>query len=113
MPPGFMLGLWNNDEAFNEKYLSKHPGYYETGDAGYFDEDGYLNVMSRLDDIINTAGHRLSTAQMEEVLLSHNDIVEAAVIARIDNIRGEIPIGFVVIKVGHNPKPEILQKECI
>jgi len=62
MPPGFMLGLWKNEEAYKEKYLSAHPGYYESGDAGYFDEDGYLNVMTRLDDIINTAGHRMSTA---------------------------------------------------
>lgn len=66
-----MSTLWNNDEAFVNKYMSESPGYYVSGDAGYFDEDGYLNVMSRLDDIINTAGHRLSTAAMEEVLISH------------------------------------------
>ena len=71
LPPSFMSTLWNNDEAFVNKYMSESPGYYVSGDAGYFDEDGYLNVMSRLDDIINTAGHRLSTAAMEEVLISH------------------------------------------
>lgn len=113
MPPGFMLTLWGSDEAFKAKYLNNHPGYYETGDAGYFDYDGYLNVMTRLDDIINTAGHRLSTAQMEEVLLGHNDVVEAAVVARVDTLRGEIPVGFVVIKQGHNPDPATLQKECV
>lgn len=84
MPPSFMLTLYNNDKAFIEKYLEETPGYYTTGDAGYFDEDGYLNVMTRLDDIINTAGHRLSTASMEEVLMTHPKISEAAVVAKIE-----------------------------
>lgn len=83
MPPSFMLTLYNNDEAFIKKYMIETPGYYTTGDAGYFDEDGYLNVMARLDDIINTAGHRLSTASMEEVLISGGKVVEAAVVAKI------------------------------
>lgn len=82
MPPSFMLTLYNNEQAFIQKYLIHSPGYYETGDCGYFDKDGYLNIMTRLDDVINTAGHRLSTAQMEEVLLKHEDIVEAAVVAK-------------------------------
>lgn len=98
MPPSFMLTLYNNDEAFIQKYLTDAPGYYQSGDCGYFDTNNYLNVMTRLDDIINTAGHRLSTAQMEENLLNHEDIVEAAVVARIDDLKGEIPIGFVVTK---------------
>jgi propionyl-CoA synthetase len=74
MPPSFMSTLYNNDHAFMEKYMRDTPGYYTTGDAGYFDKDGYLNVMTRLDDIINTAGHRLSTAAIEEILLSHPSI---------------------------------------
>lgn len=82
MPPSFMLTIYNNEQAFISKYLEETPGYYTAGDAGYFDEQGYLNVMTRLDDIINTAGHRLSTAQMEEVLLKHKDLVEAAVISK-------------------------------
>jgi propionyl-CoA synthetase len=88
MPPSFMLTLYNNDKAFLAKYLEETPGYYTTGDAGYFDSDGYLNVMTRLDDIINTAGHRLSTAGMEEVLLGNTKISEAAVIAKIDELKG-------------------------
>lgn len=88
MPPSFMLTLYNNDKAFLAKYLEETPGYYTTGDAGYFDSDGYLNVMTRLDDIINTAGHRLSTAGMEEVLLGNAKISEAAVVAKIDELKG-------------------------
>lgn len=83
-----MLTLYNNDEAFVQKYLQEAPGYYTTGDAGYFDDDGYLNVMTRLDDIINTAGHRLSTAQMEEELLRHPKVSEVAVVAKIDDLKG-------------------------
>lgn len=81
MPPSFMLTLYNNDEAFIQKYLADSPGYYLAGDSGFYDEKGYLNVMARIDDIINTAGHRLSTAAMEEALLKHPNIVEAAVVA--------------------------------
>lgn len=113
LPPSFMLTLWNNDQAFIDKYLKDTPGYYVSGDAGYYDAQGFLHVMTRLDDIINTAGHRLSTAQMEEVLLGHNDIVEAAVVAARDELKGEIPVGFVVIKQGHTPDPRILQKELV
>jgi propionyl-CoA synthetase len=80
--------------------MTETPGYYTTGDAGYFDKDGYLNVMTRLDDIINTAGHRLSTAAMEEILISHPSVSEAAVVAKIEELKGEIPVGFVVIKTG-------------
>jgi propionyl-CoA synthetase len=88
MPPSFMLTLYGNDDAFLEKYMRETPGYYTTGDAGYYDNDGYLNVMTRLDDIINTAGHRLSTAQMEEVLIGHPSVSEAAVVAKIDELKG-------------------------
>lgn len=88
MPPSFMLTLYGNDEAFLDKYMRETPGYYTTGDAGYYDNDGYLNVMTRLDDIINTAGHRLSTAQMEEVLIGHPAVSEAAVVAKMEELKG-------------------------
>lgn len=100
LPPSFMSTLYNNDDAFVKKYFLETPGYYTSGDAGYFDEHGYLNIMTRLDDIINTAGHRLSTAAMEEVLLKHKSIVEAAVVGKKDALKGEIPIGFIVLKQG-------------
>jgi propionyl-CoA synthetase len=95
-----MLTLYNSDKAFCPKYFEETPGYYTTGDAGYFDHDGYLNVMTRLDDIINTAGHRLSTASMEEELVRHPKVSEAVVVAKINELKGEIPIGFVVLKLG-------------
>ena len=98
LPPGCMSTLWNQDARFVESYLSAHPGYYQTGDAGYMDEDGYLFVMSRIDDIINVAGHRLSTGGMEEVLASHNDIAECAVFGASDTLKGEVPVGLVVLK---------------
>jgi len=113
MPPNFMSTLWGNDKAFVSKYLEDHPGYYTTGDAGYLDKDGYLHVTTRIDDIINTAGHRLSTSQMEEVLNHHPDIVETAVVAAKDEIKGEIPVGFVVLKNGKNRTREELEAECI
>jgi propionyl-CoA synthetase len=111
MPPSFMLTLYGNDEVFLEKYMQETPGYYTTGDAGYYDNDGYLNVMTRLDDIINTAGHRLSTAQMEEVLIGHPAVSEAAVVAKMEELKGEIPIGFVVLKA--NQKIENIEKQLI
>jgi propionyl-CoA synthetase len=92
--------LWNNDQRFEASYMSEFPGYYKTADAGYIDDDGYLWVMSRTDDIINVAGHRLSTGGMEEVLASHPDVAECAVVGVHDEIKGEIPVGFVVLKAG-------------
>jgi propionyl-CoA synthetase len=100
MPPGCLPTLWNNDAGFENSYLTKHPGFYLTGDAGYQDEDGYLYIMSRVDDIINVAGHRLSTGAMEEVLSAHPDIAECAVVGVADDIKGEVPVGFVVTKAG-------------
>ncbi|HEV8472165.1 MAG TPA: AMP-binding protein, partial [Methylomirabilota bacterium] len=100
LPPGCLPTLWNNDTGYVTSYLSKHPGHYLTGDAGYRDEDGYLYIMSRVDDIINVAGHRLSTGAMEEVLASHPDIAECAVVGVADEIKGEVPVGFVVTKAG-------------
>jgi len=100
MPPSCLPTLWNNDAGFEKSYLVKHPGFYLTGDAGYRDEDGYLYIMSRVDDIINVAGHRLSTGAMEEVLSGHPDIAECAVVGVADDIKGEVPVGFVVTKAG-------------
>jgi propionyl-CoA synthetase len=100
MPPGCLPTLWGNDERFVQSYLSAQPGYYLTGDAGYMDEDGYLFVMSRIDDIINVAGHRLSTGGMEAVLAGHPDVAECAVIGVADQLKGELPLGMVVLKAG-------------
>ena len=100
LPPGSLPTLWNNDTGFEASYLARHPGHYLTGDAGYQDADGYLYIMSRVDDIINVAGHRLSTGAMEEVLSAHPDIAECAVVGVADEIKGEIPVGFAVTKAG-------------
>ena len=100
MPPGSSPTLWNADDRFREAYLSTFPGYYQTADAGYVDEDGYLFVMARTDDIINVAGHRLSTGAIEEVLASHPDVAECAVIGVADELKGQLPIGFLVLKAG-------------
>jgi propionyl-CoA synthetase len=100
LPPGCAPTLWGNDEAFRTKYLDRFPGYYQTADAGYRDEDGYLWVMSRTDDVINVAGHRLSTGAMEEVLASHPDVAECAVIGVADSLKGQVPLGLVVLKAG-------------
>ena len=109
LPPGCLPTLWNNDEGFQKSYLSQYSGYYLTADAGYKDEDGYLWVMSRTDDIINVAGHRLSTGAMEEVLASHPDVAECAVVGVAEAIKGEIPLGLIVLKAGvHRPHDEIV-----
>jgi propionyl-CoA synthetase len=100
LPPGCLPTLWHNDAGYEKSYLTKHPGFYLTGDAGYQDDDGYLYIMSRVDDIINVAGHRLSTGAMEEVLAAHPDIAECAVVGVADEIKGEVPVGFVVTKAG-------------
>ena len=109
LPPGCLPTLWNNDEGFQKSYLSRYSGYYLTADAGYKDEDGYLWIMSRTDDIINVAGHRLSTGAMEEVLASHPDVAECAVLGVADAIKGEIPLGLIVLKAGvRRPHDEII-----
>jgi len=100
LPPGCMTTLWNNNDHFIKTYLDKYPGFFETGDAGYIDEDGYLWIMSRTDDIINVAGHRLSTGEMEEILSSHTDVAECAVIGISDELKGELPLGLIVLKSG-------------
>ena len=109
MPPGCLPGLWENKAGFEAAYLEDYPGYYKTGDAGFIDEDGYLYVMSRTDDIINVAGHRLSTGAMEEVLAAHTDIAECAVLGVHDPIKGEVPLGLLVFNDGVNrPDAEIV-----
>jgi len=100
MPPSSLLTLWNADERYKEAYLEDYPGYYKTADAGMFDEDGYVYIMARTDDIINVAGHRLSTGGMEEVLASHPDVAECAVIGVEDQMKGQLPLGFLVLKDG-------------
>ena len=100
LPPGCLPTLWRNDEGFRQSYLSRYPGHYLTGDAGYQDDDGYLYVMSRVDDVINVAGHRLSTGAMEEALAFHPDVAECAVVGVADPLKGEVPIGLVVTKDG-------------
>ncbi len=105
LPPGTLTTLWHNDAGYEKSYLNRYPGYYLTGDAGYRDADGYFYVMSRVDDIINVAGHRLSTGGIEEVLAGHQDVAECAVVGHVDDLKGEVPIGFVVLKAGVN-RPE-------
>lgn len=100
LPPGTLPTLWNADQRYVDSYLARYPGYYLTGDAGYRDADGYVFVMSRTDDVINVAGHRLSTGQMEEVLAAHPDVAECAVIGVADELKGELPLAFVVLKAG-------------
>jgi propionyl-CoA synthetase len=100
LPPGTLPTLWNADARYERTYLSDFPGYYKTADAGYIDEDGYVYVMTRTDDVINVAGHRLATGAMEEVLSSHPDVAECAVIGIADDLKGQIPVGFVVLKAG-------------
>jgi propionyl-CoA synthetase len=100
LPPGTLTGLWNAESRFRESYLTTFPGYYETGDAGFVDDDGYIHVMSRTDDVINVAGHRLSTGAIEEVLAGHADVAECAVIGAADKLKGQLPLGFLVLKAG-------------
>jgi propionyl-CoA synthetase len=113
LAPGCLPTLWHNDDGFRKSYLVDFPGYYKTGDAGFMDEDGYLYVMSRTDDIINVAGHRLSTGGMEEVLAGHPDVAECAVIGVADELKGQVPLGFVVLKAGVNRPHEEIVKELV
>src|SRR5690606_4707821 len=100
LPPGCLLTLWNAEKRFREAYLDEFPGFYKTADAGIIDDDGYLFIMARTDDIINVAGHRLSTGAMEEVLAEHPNVAECAVIGIADALKGQAPCGFVVLNAG-------------
>ncbi|MEO1194307.1 MAG: propionyl-CoA synthetase [Pseudomonadota bacterium] len=113
LPPGTFPTLWHAEERFKKSYLETFPGYYETGDAGIIDEDGYVHVMARTDDIINVAGHRLSTGAMEEVLAAHPDVAECAVIGVADGLKGQVPLGFVVVKAGAEADPPEIVKDLV
>ncbi|QBF83982.1 propionyl-CoA synthetase [Shewanella maritima] len=113
LPPGTLPTLWQNDQRYQDSYLSMYDGYYLTGDAGYIDEDGYLYIMSRIDDIINVAGHRLSTGRFEEVLCQHDSVAEAAVIGVSDKLKGQLPLGLVVLKAGARADHDVLYKELL
>lgn len=113
LPPGSLPTLWQNDEGYKRSYLADYPGYYKTGDAGFIDEDGYVFVMSRTDDLINVAGHRLSTGQMEEVLAGHPDVAECAVMGVADAIKGQVPLGLLVLKAGVSRDVGEITKEAV
>ena len=113
LPPGCFPTLWNADERFRSAYLDEFPGYYKTADAGYIDEDGYLFIMARTDDIINVAGHRLSTGAMEEVIAGHPDVAECAVIGVADEMKGQLPMGFVVLSAGVGRDVKEIEREIV
>jgi propionyl-CoA synthetase len=113
LPPGTFYTLWNAEQRFFESYMAEYPGFYKTADAGMIDEDGYVYVMSRTDDIINVAGHRLSTGQMEEVLASHPDVAECAVIGVADQLKGQLPLGFICLKAGVTKADDDVIKEVV
>jgi len=113
LPPGTLTTMWNNEQGYRDNYLARYPGWYLTGDAGYLDADGYAWIMSRIDDIINVAGHRLSTGAMEEVLASHQDVAECAVIGVADTMKGQLPLGMVVLKAGVNRPQEDVVRELV
>ncbi|NQZ74017.1 MAG: propionyl-CoA synthetase [Dinoroseobacter sp.] len=113
LPPATLPTLWNAEDRFRKSYLNTFPGYYETGDAGYKDEDGYLYIMARTDDVINVAGHRLSTGAMEEVLASHPDVAECAVIGAADTLKGQLPMGFLCLNKGTTSDPATVVSDCV
>lgn len=113
LPPGALITLWQNEQRYVDNYLLMYPDYYLTGDAGYMDKEGYLYIMSRIDDIINVAGHRLSTGRFEEVLCQHEAVAEVAVIGVEDKLKGQVPLGLVVLKKGVNLNDEDLYRELI
>ena len=113
LPPGSLPTLWNANNRFIEAYLSTFPGYYETGDAGYKDKDEYLYIMSRTDDVINVAGHRLSTGAMEEALSNHPDVAECAVIGVANKLKGQVPLGLICLNNGCNTLHEVICREVV
>ncbi len=113
LPPGTLPTLWGDDERFVASYLSAHDGYYLSGDGGYLDEDGYLFVMGRTDDVINVAGHRLSTGSIEAVIAAHPAVAECAVIGVADQLKGQLPRGFVVLKAGADGDPDDIARELV
>ncbi len=113
LPPGTLTTLWGRDDAYVESYMSAVPGYYLTGDGGHFDDEGYLFVMGRVDDVINVAGHRLSTGEMEEIIAAHPDVAECAVIGVHDDLKGQVPRGFAVLKAGVDRDPQVIAAELV
>ncbi len=113
LPPGALPTLWQADERFVESYLSAYPGYYQTADAGFIDEDGYIHVMTRTDDIINVAAHRLSTGEIEEVVAAHPDVAECAVMGVADPLKGQVPLGLVVLKAGVERQAAAIADEVV
>jgi propionyl-CoA synthetase len=113
LPPGTLPTLWNNDEGFKSTYMAEFPGYYKTADAGFMDDEGYVHIMSRTDDIINVAGHRLSTGAMEEVLADHPDVAECAVFGVEDDLKGQVPVGLVVLNAGVDRDHEEIVREVV
>jgi propionyl-CoA synthetase len=113
LPPGALPTLWQADNRFIDSYLTAYPGFYETADAGLIDADGYIHVMTRTDDIINVAAHRLSTGEIEEVLAAHPDVAECAVIGIADTLKGQVPVGFLVLKAGVQRSPEEVEREAV
>ena len=113
LPPGCLNTLWNNDIRFVKGYLEHYPGYYVTGDGGYRDDDGYFYIMGRVDDVINVAGHRLSTGEMEELVASNKAVAECAVVGMADELRGQVPIALVVLKDGVVITDAELEKELV
>ena len=113
LPPGTFPTLWNADQRYKENYMSNYEGFYQTYDAGHIDEDGYIWIMSRTDDIINVAGHRLSTGAIEEVLSEHQSVAECAVLGIADKLKGQLPIGLIVLKAGVAKDDETITKECV
>ncbi len=113
LPPSCLPTLWNAEDRFKEAYLEEFPGYYKTADAGFIDDEGYLFIMARTDDIINVAGHRLSTGAMEEVIAGHKDVAECAVIGIADKLKGQMPVGFLIINNGVDRSEAEIEKEII
>jgi propionyl-CoA synthetase len=113
LPPGALPTWWQQDKRFVQSYLSAYPGYYQTADAGFIDGDGYIHVMTRTDDIINVAGHRLSTGGIEEVVAAHPDVAECAVMGVADPLKGQVPLGLVVLKAGVARPPEAIEEEVV
>jgi propionyl-CoA synthetase len=113
LPPGALPTLWQADDRFVQSYLATYPGYYQTGDAGFIDADGYIQVMTRTDDIINVAAHRLSTGEMEEVLAAHPDVAECAVMGVADALKGQVPLGLLVLKSGVTRSAAEIEAEVV
>jgi propionyl-CoA synthetase len=113
LPPGCLMTVWGDDKRFQSSYLNPIPGFYSSGDGGFIDDDGYVFIMGRTDDVINVAGHRLSTGEMEEVVASHPAVAECCVVGAHDDMKGQIPVGLVLIKDGATIDQDELEEELV